>query len=154
MPIPGNRGRKNSIEHGRSHVVEERLSFAKRWKAYRATKGQLVWAAIAGSVVTIVVGFAWGGWMLGGSAEEAKTTAVYEARMQLLAALCVDRFTGAQNATATLADLKKAGEWERRDMIRKGGWIAVNNVTEQSDSQAATLCADRLAAMEPEKTAN
>ena len=34
--------------------------FGQRWAAYRPTKGLLFWAAAAGAVATIVVGFAWG----------------------------------------------------------------------------------------------
>src|SRR3954463_12110648 len=54
--------------------------FGQRVAAYRPTKGLLFWAAAAGAVATIVVGFAWGGWVTGGSAKRVAEAAPASAR--------------------------------------------------------------------------
>ena len=129
--------------------MAENISFEKRWRDFKASKTVLVWACLASVGATMAVGFTWGGWMMGSSAEYATSTAVSEARMDLLASVCVDRFGGAENASGRLADLRKIGEWERRDVIRNGGWINVNNIASPTDGAAATLCVERLMAAQP-----
>ena len=49
--------------------MQDGSSLGSRWAAYHPTKGLLFWAAAAGAIATIVVGFAWGGWVTGGSAK-------------------------------------------------------------------------------------
>lgn len=124
--------------------MAEKISLSKRWRTFQPSKIVLAWACIASAVLTIALGFSWGGWMMAESAEYEKTTAITETRMDLLASVCVDRFTTAENASVKLAELKKIGEWERRDVIRTGGWISVNNITSPLDGAAATKCVERL----------
>ena len=120
------------------------ISLRRRWRNFQPSKTILAWACIASAGLTIFVGFYWSGWMLEESAAYARTSAVNEARMDLLAATCVDRFVAAANAPVKLAELKKIGEWERRDMIKDGGWISVNSVTLPLDGEAARKCVERL----------
>ena len=61
--------------------------FGQKWTAYRPTKGLLFWAAAAGAVATIVVGFAWGGWVTGGGAKRMAEAAAAGSRDQLVAAV-------------------------------------------------------------------
>ena len=44
------------------------LSLGRRWEAYRPTKGVWFWSSAGCIVATIVVGFVWGGWVMGGTA--------------------------------------------------------------------------------------
>ncbi len=124
--------------------MAENISLSKRWRTFQPTKVVLVWACIASAILTIALGFTWGGWMMAESVDYERTTAIAETRMELLASFCVDRFTAAEDAAVKLAELKKIGEWERRDVIRAGGWISVNNVTSPLDGAAATKCVERL----------
>ena len=75
-------------------------SFGQRVTAYRPTKGLVIWAAAAGAVATIVVGFAWGGWVTGGTAKRMAETAAAGAHDTLVAAVCVDRFQAGGDAQA------------------------------------------------------
>ena len=66
-------------QQGRS-TMNATQGFGQRWAAYRPTKGLLFWAAAAGAVATIVVGFAWGGWVTGGSAKRMAEAAAAGSR--------------------------------------------------------------------------
>src|SRR6266699_2577678 len=100
-------------------------SLGKRWAAYRPTKGVWFWSCAGCVVATIVVGFAWGGWVTGGSAERMVSDAANGARSQLAAIACVARFNLGPDAVDQLAALKKASSYQRNDMIVKGGWATM-----------------------------
>ena len=120
--------------------------FGQRVTAYRPTKGLLFWAAAAGAVATIVVGFAWGGWVTGGSAKRMAEAAAASSRDQLVAAICVERFQAGGDAQAQLAALKLLQVYSRGSFIEKGGWAVMPD--KSSASRAATsLCADQLVAL-------
>ena len=64
----------------------------RRWEAYRPTKGVWLWTSVGCVVATIVVGFAWGGWVTGGTATRMASDAADGARAQLAATACVRWF--------------------------------------------------------------
>ena len=120
--------------------------FGQRWAAYRPTKGLLFWAAAAGAVATIVVGFAWGGSVTGGSAKRMAEAAAAGSRDTLVAAVCVDQFQAGGDAEAQLAALKLLQIYSRGLFIEKGGWAVMPD--KSSASRAATsLCANQLVAL-------
>ena len=113
------------------------------WANYRPSKGAWFWSCVACVIATMIVGFAWGGWVTATSARAQTTQAVEKARADLAADYCVSRFDAAPDAAAKLADLKKAASWDRGDFIDKGGWAKLPGLNESIDG-AADLCADRL----------
>ena len=115
----------------------------QRWSAYRPTKGSLVWAAAAGAVAAIVVGFSWGGWVTGGSATRMAAAAALSSRDTLVAAVCADRFRAGGDAQARLAELKLLQGYSRGSFIDKGGWAVMPDKVKPT-STAARLCADEL----------
>jgi hypothetical protein len=126
--------------------MQDGSSLGSRWAAYRPSKGLLFWAAAAGAIATIVVGFAWGGWVTGGSAKRMAEAAAAGARDQLVAAVCVDRFQAGGDAQAQLAALKLLQGYSRSSFIEKGGWAVMPD--KSTASRAATsLCADQLVAL-------
>ena len=121
-------------------------SFGQRVAAYRPTKGMLFWAVAAGAIATIVVGFAWGGWVTGGNAKRMAEAAAAGAHDTLVAAICVDQFQAGGDARAQLAALKLLQGYSRSSFIEKGGWAAMPD--KSTASRAATsLCADQLVAL-------
>ena len=118
----------------------------QRWTAYRPTKGLLVWAAVAGAVAVIVVGFAWGGWVTGGTARQMADAAAAGSRDRLVAAVCVNQFKAGSDAAAQLAALKELQGWNRTSFIEKGGWAVMPDKGVASKA-ATTLCADQLVAL-------
>jgi GH24 family phage-related lysozyme (muramidase) len=118
----------------------------QRWAGYKATKANLLWSCAACVVATIVVGFAWGGWVTGGSAKRMAEAAAAASRDTLVAAVCVDRFQAGGDAQAQLAALKLLQGYNRSSFIEKGGWAVMPD--KSTASRAATsLCADQLVAL-------
>ena len=101
------------------------LSLSRRWGAYRPTKGVWFWSSLGCIVATIVVGFAWGGWVTGGAATRMASDAAAGARAELAAMVCVAGFNQGPDAVAQLAELKKASSYQRGDMLVKSGWLTL-----------------------------
>jgi hypothetical protein len=104
---------------------------------------RLFQGAIAGAVVTMVVGFGFAGWTLGGTAskmvDEASKTAVTAA----LAPICVEKFQHTPNAVENLAQLKKAASYEQGSFVEKGGWATLPG-NDASNYAVAQACANML----------
>jgi hypothetical protein len=119
----------------------------QRWQAYRPSKAALFWSCVGCVVVALIIGFTWGGWVTGGTATKMAERSAREARADLAATICVDRFLEASDARAQLASLKETSSWQRDDFIEKGGWVALPGL-DQPVTSAAAVCAERLAAMD------
>ncbi len=115
----------------------------QRWEKAQATKTQTFWACAACVAATIAIGFTWGGWVTGGTASEMATRAATEARSQLAADVCVERFAKGPDATAQLAALKNSDTWKRDSFIEAGGWATLAGMDKPVDG-AASLCAQAL----------
>lgn len=119
-------------------------SAAKRgFREWRPSKTLWFWSVVGAVVVTIIVGFTWGGWVGPGGAKSMAADAAKQARAQLAAAVCVNRFLGATDAGAELAKLKQTSSWQRDDFIDKGGWTTLRGMKAPVED-AAGLCADKL----------
>jgi hypothetical protein len=123
--------------------MEHQRSLTARWDEYRPWKAVWFWSCAAGVAATLVIGFTWGGWMTSGTAATMSAESAQQAKAQLVAAYCVDRFDAAPDASAKLAALKGADSWRRADFIGKGGWAKMPGV-EEDIVGAADLCAQRL----------
>lgn len=126
--------------------MDRKLGLGERWAAYRPSKGSLVWSCVAGAVAAIALGFAWGGWVTGGTATKMAEAASVAARSSLVAAICVDRFRALPDAPAQLVTLKGLQSWDRGAFIEKGGWALMPDQPQPSRVEAK-LCADQLAAL-------
>ena len=116
---------------------------SNRWATYRASKTTLFWSCAGCAVATMVLGFTWGGWVTGGTAERMSVTAASTARAELAAAMCVSRFMSGTDMTAQLDALKASSSWSRGDMIDKAGWTTPLGA-ERPIQGAADLCVKRL----------
>jgi hypothetical protein len=119
----------------------------RKWADYRPTKGAWFWSCVACAIATIVVGFTWGGWVTGGSAEAQAAQAREDGRAELAAAICVERFVSATDAAVQLAALKDESSWNRDRTLAAAGW-ATPLGSDKPVSGAAELCADQLVAMD------
>jgi hypothetical protein len=128
-----------------TETKSDNASLAARWSGYRPSKKTWIWSVIGSSVLTMLIGFTAGGWMTSGGATVMSATAARDARAELAASLCVNRFVSADAAAAKFAELKDASFWQREDFIRDGGWA---DIAGQSPVPgAAKLCAEQLLAM-------
>ena len=118
-------------------------NIGRRWESYRPSKAVWFWSSAACVVATIVIGFAWGGWVTGGTAANMASDAANGAQARLAAASCVSRFDQGPDALAQLAALKKADSYQRHDMIEKGGWVTMPG-SANPVAGAADICAQKL----------
>ena len=122
-------------------------SIRDRWLGFRPTKTQAFWFAAGSVAATLIVGFAYAGWVTGGTAEEMRLGAAQEARQTLAAAVCAQEFMQAEGAKARLAALEKLPYYLRSDQLAKDGWATMPDRKEAS-TDVAILCAGRLAEKE------
>src|SRR5687768_4247298 len=102
--------------------MSTKQSLGQRWEAARPTKTVTSSPCAACVAATMVVGFTWGGWTTGGTAQAMAKEAALGARNELAAALCVDRFKAASDAPAQLVALTALQGWNRGSFVEKGGW--------------------------------
>lgn len=119
----------------------------QNWNDYKPSKAIWLWSCVAVAVLTMIVGFSWGGWVTGSTARETAANAAEDATAKLAADICAFRFLRANDAGTQLSALKKASSWERDSLIEKGGWVTFANMKEPVDG-AADLCAQTLASAE------
>jgi hypothetical protein len=110
-----------------------------------ATKPAL-WGAAGGAAAMAIVGFNWGGWVSGSTAEKTAQTRADDAVTAALAPLCAERFQTAGEGQANLVALKKTEAWSQGDFVEKGGWATLAGSREPSRvSAVAKACAELLA---------
>ena len=124
-------------------------SLGRRWESYQPSKGIWFWSCAACIVATVVIGFAWGGWVTGGTARKMAADAAAGANAQLAATDCVHRFENGPDATAQLAALKKAESFQRSDLIEKDGWATMPGTKDPVEG-AALICAQQLVKSKPD----
>ena len=50
--------------------MEQKVSYRQRWNEAQPTKAVLFWSVVAAVILTMIVGFSWGGWVTGGTAQK------------------------------------------------------------------------------------
>ena len=74
---------------------------------------RLLQGATVGAVATMVVGFTWGGWSLGSTADKMAKERSDLAVVAALAPVCADKFRALPDAEAKTVALSKAKSWKR-----------------------------------------
>jgi alpha/beta superfamily hydrolase len=107
----------------------------------------VLWGVVGGAIAMAIVGFTWGGWVTGGTAETAASQRASSAVVVALAPICVEKFQHATDVPTNLAALKKTDSWSQGDFVEKGGWATVAGTNPPAQVTAvAKACALLLAA--------
>lgn len=85
------------------------------------TKPALVGAG-TGAVVLAIVGFSWGGWLTGASAQDLAATQSSEAVAAALTPYCILKAQSDPNRVAIMQELKAASSYQKQSVIREAGW--------------------------------
>ena len=105
---------------------------------------RLLQGAAAGAVASIVIGFSWGGWMTGSTANRLAAERADTAVVAALTPVCVEKFLQNSDAKANLATLQKIStNWEQGQYLENGGWATRPGAT-SSDYHLARACAEKL----------
>ena len=123
------------------------VSLGQKWSGAQPTKTVVFWLCVASVVVTMIIGFTWGGWVTGGTAREMAKVMAEDAVARRLASICVVRFEQDPGKDQKLKELKEMSTWQRGDYVKKQGWATMPGEKEP-DSKVADECAKLLA---PEK---
>jgi hypothetical protein len=102
-----------------------------------------LWGAFGGAVALAIIGFNWGGWVTGGTAEQNARRAAAEAVVAALAPICADKFRQNADAGANLVEMKKISVWQQGPYLEKGGFATMPG-SSLPDSAVARACAELL----------
>ena len=80
---------------------------------------RLLQGAAVGAVATMIVGFNWGGWSLGSTADKMAKEQSDLAVVAALAPVCADKFRALPDAKAKTVALSKVDSWKRADEFPK-----------------------------------
>jgi hypothetical protein len=130
----------------------QKQTLSQRFQEYQASKTVLFWSCAGCVVLATVVGFSWGGWTTGGTAQEMADQAAADARQELAAVVCVERFMAAPDAGVQLTSLKEiTSSYAQGKFVQDGGWATIvpastaDRKASADDRKAAGLCATELA---------
>ena len=115
-------------------------TFRKRWNAVRPTKMVVFWIAVAASILTIFVGFNWGGWV---TKTEARHQAE-EAIVEHLALICVDHFKQDPETEQKLIAFIETRSYAQDDYVRDQGWATMFS-DEEPDKNVVDACVKLIA---------
>lgn len=119
---------------------EKGKSLRQRWAEVQPTKSALFWSCIITAIVTMIIGFNWGGWMTGGAAQSMSDKSSAAAVVARLAPICVTQFLQDPVKAAKLEELKAMSSYSRGGYIEKQGWATMSG-EEKPDRRVASECA-------------
>lgn len=142
-----NDNRKSQSSTGTTKVATakpKQETLSDRWNATQLSKMAIFWICLASIVVTVLVGFQWGGWVTSGTAQKTATTMANNAVVQRLSTICVAQFQQDPTKVAKLTELKAASNYQQGTYVKEQGWATMPG-DDQVDSKVATECAKLLA---------
>jgi hypothetical protein len=106
-----------------------------------------LWGAVGGAIVLLIIGFGFGGWVKGSTAQSMAEEMAQDAVLDRLAPICVVKFNQDPEKDQKLKELKKTSSWQRDDYVIKQGWATMPGEKEP-DRKVANECAIRLVDLE------
>ena len=104
-----------------------------------------IWGAIAGAIITLILGFYFGGWYTASSADQMANERSEKKVISALAPFCVDRFLKSADAAQSAELLKFTTDYERGSFLEKGGWTGLPG-SKETNWGVGRACGDLLAA--------
>jgi len=103
-----------------------------------------VWCAIGSAIITMIIGFNWGGWVRGSTSVNMGEKMARSAVAERLAPICVSQFNKDPQREENLLTLKGKSSWEQEKYIKIQGWATMP--TEKTpDSMVAAKCSELIA---------
>jgi hypothetical protein len=97
---------------------------------------RLLQGAAAGAIATIIIGFSWGGWMLGSTAKKLATDETRSAIVTIAAPACAEHFATKANEEKW-AEYQKVDTWRRDTYIKEAGYATVAGLVDDSSTKSA-----------------
>jgi hypothetical protein len=102
-----------------------------------------VWGAIVGAIIVMIIGFGWGGWVLGSTSERNADTMAADALVARLAPMCVGQFNQDADKDMKFKELQAKNRWEREKYIEAQGW-ATMPFEKEPDSRVSEVCVEQI----------
>jgi len=120
---------------------ESKPTFGQKWRNLQPTKAHLVWTFLIAVILTMIVGFNWGGWVSGTSSLKAGEAMAQTAVIDRLAPICVAQYDLDPDKAAKLVELnKQTTSYQRSQFVRDQGWATISGM-EKPDPKVADACA-------------
>jgi hypothetical protein len=127
---------------------KKKVSLRKWWREARPTKTAVFWSWVASVVLTMIIGFAWGGWVTGRTARTLAEDMAEDAVAERLAPICVYQFNQDPGKSAKLEELKETSGYQRRTFVQDQGWATMPG-EEAPDRAVADECVKLLMLINP-----
>lgn len=121
-------------------MEQRKATLGERWSDVRATKTVVFWSCVASVVLTMIVGFSWGGWVTGSTALKMAEAKGEDAVVGRLAPFCVIQVNADPKKAEKVKELKDVSAWERGDYVKKQGWATMPG-DKEPESKIADACA-------------
>ena len=118
---------------------EYKPSYGDRWDNAQASKKVVFGFAVVAIILTIIVGFNFGGWVTGSAAKTMSSDAV----VQRLSSICVSQYNEDLGKIQKLRELNKVSSYQRDDYVAEQGWATMPG-EEKPDRGVAAECAKLL----------
>jgi hypothetical protein len=103
-----------------------------------------VWGIVLGSILTMILGFSYGGWTTSGTATRVAKQQADTAVTTALVPLCVAQSKADRGAAKKLGELKAiSSSYEQQEFVTKTGWATVPG-SEGPNREVAEACASAL----------
>jgi hypothetical protein len=102
-----------------------------------------VWGAVGGAIVTMIIGFNWGGWVLGSNSLNMGKEMAQTAIVDRLTPICVAQFNQDPQRDEKLKILEETDSWKRDSYVKKQGW-ATMPFEKETDSRVADGCSELI----------
>ena len=134
---------EDSDRRGKMEQKQKKVSFREWWDEARPTKTIVFWSWVGSIVLTMIIGFAWGGWVTGGTAQKMAEVMAADAVSQRLVPICVDQFNQDPAKEQKLVELQGTKSYDRDDYVKTQGWATIPG-EDEPDSKVAVECARLL----------
>jgi hypothetical protein len=81
-----------------------------------------IYGGIFGAIALAIIGFSWGGWVTGGTANKMAEQAAEAAVVAAMMPYCLARSKDDPGAAEILSQLNKANGYNRRGIVEEAGW--------------------------------
>ena len=102
-----------------------------------------VWVAIGASILTMIIGFHWAGWVTSSTAKSIGEEMSQAAVVDHLAPVCVAQFNHDAEKAQKYKELKETDSWDRGDYVERQGW-ATMPYEKKPDRSVADKCAELI----------
>ena len=102
-----------------------------------------IYGAIVGAVLVAIVGFSWGGWVTGGTANDMAVSMAHDDVVAAMVPVCLGMAKDDPQRATKLATIREASSYQRGAALMEAGWATMPG-QDAPDRDIAKACAAAL----------